>query len=201
MLFLILFAALFTFGICNPDWATNPPTLDAKQPIYLAHVFFPPTMRFLAYTPPKDPQDLSIISSLDWCRNAQEVTDNLSSGARTPTFEFEGIDGLKIHDFFTDQAYISRHNQRFADCFVTPESGNIGACSGKKSDGNKFVGQGSRVWSCWVIERPDRKGVLGPREDVVIDKGPTLDLERVIKTEAMVGSSSFAAFTAAVTSR
>lgn len=64
----------------------------------------------------------------------------MSSGFRTPSFELEGLEGLKVHDFFTDQAYISRHNIRFADCVVTPESRRIGFCEGREAEGELFIG-------------------------------------------------------------
>ena len=101
-------------------------------------------MKFAIWTPPKptidDPQAEIDHQDSHWCHNALDVTDSLSSGSRTPTFELEGLEGLKIHDFFTDQAYLSRWNTRFADCVVSPESRRLGVCDGNSTRGEKFVG-------------------------------------------------------------
>jgi hypothetical protein len=71
-------------------------------------------------------------------------------------FSLGGVDALQIHDFFNDAAYITREGKRFADCWVTPESGRMGACEGVVDwdciGGHKFTGPGTGRWSCWVLE-------------------------------------------------
>lgn len=198
-----ILSALFSFGYCNPEWAHNPPTLDPKQPIYLGNVFHPPEMHFFAYTPPKDPNDLFTLSKLDWCKSAQEITENMSTGSRTPALTFEGMDGLKFHDYFTDKAYISRYNAIFAECNVGPYNPSIGYCPGDTTKGHKFKGMATRGWACWIVNKPSRKGVLGPREDTEVEKETTAEKEilRGTKTGAMVGSSGQTAFTATATGR
>lgn len=72
-------------------------------------------------------------------------------------------------------------------------------CEQRKDVGEKFLGIGHLVWSCWVISKPDRKHVLGPREDSVVE-GMTMEgSEKAEKTGAMLGGSSNVAFTATVT--
>lgn len=161
-------SALLSPVLANPEWAHNPPTLNPRLPIYLASVFYPPQMHIGIYVPPRTPEELHDLGEISWCYDAIDVSDNVATGSRTPSFNFEGIDGLKIHDFYSDMAYISRHGMRFANCFVGPQSGPIGFCDGRKSLGQKFIGVGHRVWSCYVLNTPDRKkDVLGPREDTV----------------------------------
>jgi hypothetical protein len=146
LLFLIL--SLITFASANTDLHTTSPKLDPAVPIYLGHVFWPPTMTFIAWLPSEDN------TLLEWCYKATDVSDHR-------LFSLGGVDALQIHDYFFDQAYITKEGEKFAECSVTPESGRIGACQGvldwECDGGHKFTGPGTRTWSCWVIEKEKRK--------------------------------------------
>lgn len=200
---LLTLSTLLPLALANPEWATNPPTLDPNQPIYLATVFMVPSMSFAAWAPPADP---ALLEEKDhkfnsWCHGGQDVTDNISMGSRTPAFTFKGMDGLKIHDFFTDQAYISRHGSKFANCFVGPQAGDIGFCDGRESEGEVFIGKGTRVWSCYVILDPERRHVFAPREEDVHDVTGSVERQWDAKEtgSGSRGEEQQAVFTAAVT--
>ncbi|KAH8597035.1 hypothetical protein B0O99DRAFT_685505 [Bisporella sp. PMI_857] len=129
--------------------------LDAKVPIYLGDAFWPPTMTFLAWLPEEnteirpEPQAQVSVQSADdsdesddlyphWCNTAVDVSEG--------SFSLNGIDNLKMHDYFEDKAHITRDGERFADCFVTPESTRVGVCK----RGHKFAGPATRRWTCWT---------------------------------------------------
>ena len=100
-------------------------------------------MTFIAWLP-TDQNTLT-----EWCYRATDASNHM-------LFSLGGVDALQIHDYFADQAYITREGERFANCWVTPESGRMGACTGIEEydceGGQKFTGPGSRRWSCWVID-------------------------------------------------
>jgi hypothetical protein len=117
--------------------------IDPDKPIYLGDVFWPPTMNFIAWLPSEqhDPTE--------WCYRATDISDHR-------LFSLGGIDALQMHDYFNKNAYITREGKRYADCWITPESGRMGACEGVLDydcqGGQKFTGPGTRRWSCWVVE-------------------------------------------------
>lgn len=91
------------------------------------------------------------------------------------------MDALKIHDYFSPQAYLTREGKRYANCFVTPESVSMGVCEGIRNTdcegGHKFTGPGTRRWSCWVI---------GEDEQEVVETA-TVDREKIIYEEKVRG--------------
>lgn len=117
--------------------------LDPSQPIYLGEVFWPPTMTFIAWLPSDDE------GPLDWCYKATDASNHM-------LFSLGGVDALQIHDYFDDAAYLTREGKKFANCWVTPESGRMGACEGvidyDCEGGHKFTGPGTKRWSCWVLD-------------------------------------------------
>jgi hypothetical protein len=90
-----------------------------------------------------------------WCYRATDASNH-------NLFSLAGVDALQIHDYFADQAYITREGKRYANCWVTPESGRIGACEGvidyDCEGGHKFTGPGTRRWSCWVLPELVKNG-------------------------------------------
>jgi hypothetical protein len=107
-------------------------------------------MKFIAWLPSQHTYQR------EWCYRAADATDNA-------LFSLGGVAALQMHNYFSEQAYITREGRRFADCYITPESGRIGACEGvvdyDSEDGLKHIGRGTKTWSCWVIQeelRPNR---------------------------------------------
>lgn len=125
--------------------ATTPKNklLDPNRPIYLGEVFWPPTMTFIAWLPSEEG------GLLEWCNRATDASNHM-------LFSLGGVDALQIHDYFEDAAYITREGKRFAECWITPEAGRMGACEGVIDwdciGGHKFTGPGTRRWSCWILE-------------------------------------------------
>jgi len=199
---LLTFSAFLNVALANPDWAHNPPTLDANAPIYLASVFHPPEMHFFVTAPPSDRSLLHDQKRDHWCREGEDVTESVSQGARTQPFTFKGMDGLKVHDYYTDQAYISRYGIRFADCFVGPASIELGFCPGRQIDTDyKLKGVGHRMWSCYVIKNVTRGHVFEPdvKEAEFVTREAVAQEENVVPTTARTGGEERKAFTAAVT--
>jgi len=135
-------------------------------------------MTFIAWLPSEqhDP--------IEWCYRATDVSDH-------KLFSLGGVDALEMHNYFHENgenAYITREGKRYADCWITPESGRMGACEGVLDydcqGGQKFTGPGWRRWSCWVIE--------GQRNYTLAKVGK-LDGEEVnevvTSTEAVFGSA------------
>ena len=126
---------------------TTIPTIDPKLPIYLGDVFWPPSMTFIAWLPSENNY------LTEWCSRAIDASNH-------KLFSLGGVDSLQIHDYFGEQAYITREGKRYANCRVTPESGRIGACQGildyDCDGGHKYTGPGTRRWSCWVIREEAR---------------------------------------------
>jgi len=165
LLTVILTSLLFLYPIptlCHP-------TLLITTPIYLGEVFWPPSMTFLARTSP-----LSILSSpstpntLEWCTSAIDVSNSVLFSLSHPSLGT--IPSLSIHDYFSEQAYITKEGRRWAECYITPEAGRMGACEGVKDweceGGHKWTGPGWRKWSCWpIVEEEEwdeeREGLLG----------------------------------------
>ena len=199
---ILTLSAFLNVALANPEWAFNPPTLDPDAPIYLASVFHPPAMRFLAYAPPHDSSLLHNQDSNHWCRDGLEVTENMSQGSHTPSFTFEGMDGLKVHDYFSEQAYISRYGIKFAECFVGPQSIELGFCGGKaEHQENKFFGIAHRMWSCFIIKNVGREHVFEPNveeAEFITREAPADD---AVPTIARTGGEERKAFTAAITGR
>ena len=135
-----------TFGASDLS-AENEP-LDPDGPIYLGDVFWPPTMTFIAWMPSQD----NFLN--EWCYKATDASNN-------KLFTLGGITCLQIHDYFANQAYISREGKRFADCSITPETGRMGMCDGVQDwdcqGEHKFTGPGTRRWTCWVVEDERRR--------------------------------------------
>lgn len=131
----------------------EPPTtkLDLDAPIYLGNVFWPPTMTFIAW------QSLDPRNPLDWCTDATDATNHR-------LFTLGGVGGLQIQDYFEEAASISREGKTFAKCKITPETGQMGACSGVLDydclGGQKLTGPGTRKWSCWVVDE-ERERLTG----------------------------------------
>ncbi|KAG4411335.1 hypothetical protein IFR04_015521 [Cadophora malorum] len=118
------------------------PNLDPDQPIYLGESFYPPTMTFIAW------QGTEKNTPKDWCTKAADCSDHR-------IFALGGVEGLQIHDYFDNSAYLTRMGDRFADCVITPESVKMGICDGKavSDTGSRFDGPGTRKWSCWVSKK------------------------------------------------
>jgi len=108
-----------------------------------------------------------------------------------------------MHDFFGEQAYITREGKRFADCFVTPECTQIGACQGVLDHdcigGHKFTGPGTRRWACWIIEGDGEaknttasKGALGQAGDNLTEAmytPTTAEVTGAIESSSLYGAS------------
>ncbi|KAH7321610.1 hypothetical protein BKA65DRAFT_85245 [Rhexocercosporidium sp. MPI-PUGE-AT-0058] len=118
------------------------PTFDTNQPIYLGESFYPPTMTFIAWQPTEHN------TLKEWCTKSADCSDHR-------LFSLGGVEGLQIHDYFDKAAYLTRMGNRFADCVITPESIRMGVCNGVKvsDSGNRFMGPGTRKWTCWVSEK------------------------------------------------
>lgn len=112
-----------------------------------------------------------------------------------------------MHDYFGGNgknAYITREGKRYADCWITPESGRMGACEGVLDydceGGQKFTGPGTRRWSCWVVEG-ERNYTLGRVGKV--DGGESSKSEIITPTASVLGSAAsseiMGAFTPGVT--
>ncbi|CZR59175.1 uncharacterized protein PAC_09067 [Phialocephala subalpina] len=140
---LILLSTLFSLALTTSVLPPKKSLIDPDKPIYLGDVFWPPSMTFIAWLPSEqhDPTE--------WCYRALDVSP-------PKLFSLGGIDALQMHDYFYQNAYITREGKRFADCWITPESGRMGACEGVLDydceGGQKFTGPGTRRWSCWVVE-------------------------------------------------
>jgi hypothetical protein len=186
---------------------TTNTTLDPNQPIYLGDVFLAPSMNFIAWLPSQHTY------RREWCYRAADATDHV-------LFSLGGVAALQMHDYFSEQAYITREGRRFANCYVTPESGHIGACAGvvdyDSEDGLKHIGKGMRVWSCWIIQeelRPNRATDEILQEAIMYDRlpdamftptatGATIETSMAdgfVATGASIVRSMMDAFTASVT--
>jgi hypothetical protein len=145
-LFALLPILPLTFAATNQ--VTTALTLDPDVPIYLGHVFLAPTMTFIAWIPSEN-KYLN-----EWCYKATDVS-------KDALFTLGGVDALQVQEYFSNQAYITREGNRFADCSITPESGKIGKCEsvrdGDREGGQKFTGPGVRKWSCWLIDDERRR--------------------------------------------
>jgi hypothetical protein len=134
--------ALLSFALASVPSAQ--PYLDPSIPIYIGEIFWPPSMIFIAWLP------TSILNPLDWCMKATEAP-------LEGLFSLSGVDALQIKDYFSEHAYITREGQRFAECYVTPESVKMGSCQGSKDwdceGGHRFTGPGTRKWTCWIGPR------------------------------------------------
>jgi hypothetical protein len=125
-----------------------PPTTqlyNPLEPIYLGEVFWPPVMTFLAFLSP--PPTSKHTSQTYWCWSALDVTNQI-------LFNLGGINNLQIHNYFDEDAYLTREGERWADCRITPESERMGACTGVEDwdceGGQRYSGPGIRKWSCWA---------------------------------------------------
>jgi hypothetical protein len=204
-----LLTSLLPTGLATQNYSTNPPTLDITAPIYLGHIFLPPAMQFIAFLPPPPSSSLSNPPHPHhknyFCRTALNITPLAKFPDSPPLFNIGGISDVQMHDYFSDQAYLTVQGKRFADCVVTPESGGLGLCSGEKNEvGDTFRGVATRTWSCF-IKRPD-EGRSRLRD--VAEGWPDLKLtdakasaEPTGKPGAKIGSSVMGAFTAGATGR
>jgi len=138
--------------------------------------------------------DCSLLTNLQWCYNAVDITQGL--------FNLNGVDNLKMHDYFTEQAYITREGKRFAECVVTPECTRIGVCEGVLSHdcigGHKFTGPGTRRWVCWIIEEESAfnstnasKGPLAQAGEMLTEAmyTPTAGVTGAMASSSLYGSS------------
>ena len=197
---LLTLSAFLNVALANPDWANNPPTLEVDAPIYLASIFHPPEMRFFVDAPPHDRSLLHDRKVLDWCREGEDVTESVSQGSRTQPFTFKGMDGLKVHDYFTSQAYISRYGMKFADCYITPASVELGFCPGRHVDSTlKMKGVGHRMWSCYIIKEVGREHMLEPNVEEAEFVTHEVTLDDVLTVTPKTGGEDRKAFTAAIT--
>jgi hypothetical protein len=186
---LLLFSLLAPL-VYSQDMCIAGTKLDPTQPIYLGEVFWPPSMTLIAWLPSKE------WSLTEWCYLATDITEG-------GFFSLGGVDALESHDYFTKEAYITRAGKRFADCYVTPESGRIGTCTGVEDynceGGQEFTGPGTRRWSCWVTEevkrglKVEKKNIYGEH---LTDAKATPTAET---TGTPLSNSIASAFTAGVT--
>ena len=114
-----------------------------------------------------------------------------------------------MHDYFADQAYITREGKRFANCSVTPECTRIGACEGVRDydciGGHKFTGPGTRRWVCWIIEEEAEnlttsKGPLEQAGDKLTEAlhTTTAEVTGAIPSSSLYGGASIAGQTASL---
>lgn len=174
------------------------PVLKGEAPIYIGDVFWPPSMTFFAGIPSEEnlPEE--------FCSRAADASDDA-------LFSLGSMDGLKIHDYFTTQAYITWNGNRFADCYISPESVKLPFCDGnKKNNGkNNFLGPANRKWTCWVVgiggtgEDTERNssghGEMRPRAQGSPEKLTDSTTKPTMLSGAALSSSIIGAFTAAVT--
>jgi hypothetical protein len=172
--------------------------LKGDSPIYLGDVFWPPSMTFLAWVP--SPQN----TPEEWCTRAADASNELE-------FSLEGMNNLKIHDYFKNQAYITWDGRKFANCYITPESTKLGSCAGvldfETAGGRRFMGPGNRKWACWVVgidelEENEAANLTGQPELTewgVEEKLTDATLSSTLVKGAALSSSIIGAFTAAVT--
>lgn len=143
MKFLLVIFPFLPLAFTASNVNTTTPSLDPNVPIYLGDVFWPPTMTIIAWLP----SEHNYLT--EWCHRATDVSNER-------LFTLGGVNSLKIHDYFSTQAYITREGKRFADCSITPETLRIGACQGVQDwdceGGHKFSGPGVRKWSCWLVD-------------------------------------------------
>ncbi|PMD29167.1 hypothetical protein L207DRAFT_521146 [Hyaloscypha variabilis F] len=190
---LLLLSAILPLTVfSHPTTATS---FDPTRPIYLGDVFWPPTMTFIAWLPSEEG------GLTEWCNRATDASNHM-------LFALGGVDALQIHNYFGDEAYITREGKRFANCWVTPEAGRMGACEGVVDwdceGGHKFTGPGTRRWSCWVLDelRGNLTKELGIRDGMEQNEMLTdgMYMPTNVQTGVMkMGSSSFGAFTAGAT--
>lgn len=184
----LLLALAFADSNPNPEQKLNH-KLDPDGAIFVGHVFWPPTMKFMAWLPAEQ----SFLE--EWCYRATEASNNR-------VFSLGGIDGLELHHYFEKKAWITREGKPFADCFVTPESGRIGSCDGVLDfdceGGQKFTGPGTRGWTCWV--KPELRGNMTKHEPAKLDDKVTTDGHKpTAVTGAMLSNSIMGAFTPGIT--
>ncbi|PQE31135.1 hypothetical protein CJF32_00008473 [Rutstroemia sp. NJR-2017a WRK4] len=170
MKILLLFSILSASA--STTFAQEPP--QPILPIYIGDVFLPPSLHILAWTsspelqpPPSKNTSLSLSStpapppSPSWCRTAISIPENKPFNLAHPNARNGVLENLQIVNYFSQNgstAYITRHGRRWAECWVTPESGKVGSCNG--GEGDRWDGWGTRVWSCWG----DFERVRGPGE-------------------------------------
>ncbi|KAM0136912.1 hypothetical protein ACHAP3_004250 [Botrytis cinerea] len=136
------------------------------EPIYIGHVFYPPSMYFLAWTPSgpsvsKEVAESPKSTTPEWCRTAIDVSNAANFSIAHPQFTRGNLTNLRLHDYFSEDAYIERNGKRWGECYITPESGDIGGCT----HGDRWFGWGKRTWSCWpVIEDVTHHHIMGQEE-------------------------------------
>ncbi|KAK6592147.1 hypothetical protein H4I96_12007 [Botrytis cinerea] len=101
------------------------------EPIYIGHVFYPPSMYFLAWTPSgpsvsKEVAESPKSTTPEWCRTAIDVSNAANFSIAHPQFTRGNLTNLRLHDYFSEDAYIERNGKRWGECYITPESGDIG---------------------------------------------------------------------------
>lgn len=167
---------LFALAVLSPllfSVSAKRVVLDV-EPIYIGDVFYPPAMYFLAWTPShpstsKEVGESSKTKTPEWCRTAIDVSNTANFSIAHPQFIGGNLTNLRLHDYFQD-AYIERNGQRWGECYITPESGDIGGCG----EGDRWFGWGKRTWSCWpVIEDVEHHHIMGQEE---VDIGTMINL-------------------------
>ncbi|TGO67276.1 hypothetical protein BOTNAR_0045g00200 [Botryotinia narcissicola] len=186
-------------------------TILDVEPIYIGHVFYPPSMYFLAWTPSspsisKEVAESPKSTTPEWCRTAIDVSDAANFSIAHPQFTRGNLTNLRFHNYFSEDAYIERNGERWGECYITPESRDIGGCT----IGDRWFGWGKRTWSCWpVIEDVPYHQIMGEAEvkigtmmSLSIGSGYTGAMERsklAQETGRPMGSEVKAVFTAVMT--
>ncbi|QSZ35631.1 hypothetical protein DSL72_008501 [Monilinia vaccinii-corymbosi] len=208
MEFLFGFVALYPLFLL-----ASAKTLLGVEPIYIGHVFYPPSMYFLAWTPPissrsKELAQASKSPTPEWCRTAIDVSDTANFSIAHPQFLGGNLTNLQFHNYFSEDAYIERNGKRWGECYITPESGDIGGCR----DGDRWFGWGQQTWSCWpAVEDISPHHAMGYEPEKVdvetmmglsVGRGYTGAMERIPRaqeTGKLAASGVKEAFTAVMT--
>ncbi|KAJ8068712.1 hypothetical protein OCU04_002411 [Sclerotinia nivalis] len=204
----------FALAVLSPlFFSASAKTVLDVEPIYIGDVFYPPAMYFLAWTPStpsvsKEVSQSSKPTTPEWCRTAIDVSDSANFSIAHPQFTRGNLTNLRFHNYFSEDAYIERNGKRWGECFITPESGDIGGCG----EGDRWVGWGKRTWSCWpVIEDITHHHIMGQEQQEVdigtmmslsVGGGYTGAMERSLRaqeTRRPMGSEVKEAFTAVMT--
>ncbi|RAL67407.1 hypothetical protein DID88_008162 [Monilinia fructigena] len=205
---------LFAFAALYPLFLLSfAKTVLDVEPIYIGDVFYPPSMYFLAWTPPissssKELAESSKSATPEWCRNAIDVSNGANFSIVHPQFTRGNLTNLRFHNYFSEDAYIERNGKRWGECYITPESGDIGGCG----NGDRWFGWGKRTWSCWpviedilprhIIAYEPEKVDIGTIMSFSVGSGYTGGVERVSRAQETgkpMGSGVKEAFTAVMT--
>ncbi|KAI9647034.1 hypothetical protein NHQ30_005036 [Ciborinia camelliae] len=157
--------------------STSAKTVLGVEPIYIGHVFYPPSMYFMAWTPSTPSASKEVVESSksttpEWCRSAVDVSSSANFSIAHPQFTRGTITNLRFHNYFSEDAYIERDGRRWGECYITPESGDIGGCG----DGDRWFGLGKRTWSCWPVIENIKQSQIVEHEPEKLDMGTMMSL-------------------------